>query len=133
VLVSVLFSQKIENQASYVLGEVLLDVDEEKGVKLLKRSAEMGYPQAQYALGTLAHFDDEAETAGIKFYRKAAKSEHYAAIFSIGECYAEKGGGVKRNRIMAAALFALCPDIEVSSRINSLKMTEVCVICLRAL
>ena len=82
-----------------------IDMDKEKGIVLIRRSAEQGYADAQFNLG-LAYYRGEGVsqdyTQAVSWYRKAAEQGVAAAQYNLGVCY-YKGEGVSQDYVQAVS------------------------------
>ena len=82
-----------------------IDMDKEKGIALIRRSAEQGYADAQFNLG-LAYYRGEGVsqdyTQAVSWYRKAAEQGVAAAQYNLGVCY-YKGEGVSQDYVQAVS------------------------------
>ena len=82
-----------------------IDMDKEKGIALIRRSAEQGYADAQFNLG-LAYYRGEGVsqdyTQAVSWYRKAAEQGVAAAQYNLGVCY-YKGEGVLQDYVQAVS------------------------------
>ena len=82
-----------------------IDMDKEKGIVLIRRSAEQGYADAQFNLG-LAYYRGEGVsqdyTQAVSWYRKAAEQGVAAAQYNLGVCY-YKGEGVSQDYTQAVS------------------------------
>ena len=80
-----------------------IDMDKEKGIALIRRSAEQGYADAQFNLG-LAYYRGEGvsedETQAIYWWRKAAEQGYAHAQYGLGEAY-NQGKGVPQDYVQA--------------------------------
>ena len=106
--------------AEYQLGEIYLRgygddrmwMDRVEGMKLLRKAAEHGNPDAQVAVGRLylegVHKDKDYSEA-VAWFRKAAELGHSSAHYILGECYRD-GKGVDQNYSEAYAWFNLAKD-----------------------
>ena len=79
---------------AYGLGELGLSVDQAKCIDLLRESASLGLPFAQYRLGVF-HYEGEMGLEqngeeGIKYFEEAAEGGHLLARYNIG-CIEEAG------------------------------------------
>ena len=90
---------------NYLKGNDSLDIDmvKEKGIALIRRSAEQGYADAQFNLG-LAYYRGEGvsedETQAIYWWRKAAEQGYAHAQYGLGEAY-NQGKGVPQDYVQA--------------------------------
>ena len=64
-------------------------------IKLLLPAAEKGAPEVQYKLANLYRIEKKMDEA-VKWYEKAARKEHAAAMHALGVCYLD-GNGVKKD------------------------------------
>ena len=86
------------------------------GWDLFQRAAEMGYADAQYALGMeyLEHIQEilpraAAKAEGAKWLEKAAEQGHVGAQLALAKCYAT-GKGVKRDEAKAFEIYRKAAD-----------------------
>lgn len=77
--------------------------------KWLRKSAEQGNPDGQFAFGAHCHKGEgipkDCQQA-VRWYRAAAEQGHRVAPFNLGYCY-EVGEGVEGNSVEAHAWYAL--------------------------
>lgn len=82
-----------------------IDMDKEKGIVLIRRSAEQGYADAQFNFG-LAYYRGEGvsedETQAIYWWRKAAEQGYAHAQYGLGEAY-NQGKGVPQDYAQAVS------------------------------
>ena len=80
-----------------------IDMDKEKGIALIRRSAEQGDAAAQSNLGN-AYYTGEGVpqdyTQAVSWYRKAAEQGYAEAQLRLGACYAS-GEGVIQDLVQA--------------------------------
>ena len=85
-----------------------VEPDINKAVEWYSKAAQQGQPDAQYALGLIAHigrggFNRNFDTA-VKWYELAAQSSHPEALFQLGTLYTD-GFGVGRDFKKASQYF----------------------------
>jgi hypothetical protein len=96
--------------ALFSLAMLLLDgslgtVDKERGIPLLKQSAEKGNPAAQYNLGLLAAEEDPPNwPEAAKWFAQSAEKGMAEAQYNLGLLYSE-GKGVERNVVTAGSWY----------------------------
>jgi TPR repeat protein len=83
--------------------------DYEEAFHLALRSAQLGYPEAQYFLGIsylIGEGRTQDPTAAVAWLDHAARSQHPKACLELGHCY-EKGNGIQRNFAHAETLYTI--------------------------
>ena len=84
-----------------------IDMDKEKGIALIRRSAEQGYADAQFNLG-LAYYRGEGVsqdyTQAVSWWCKAAEKGYADAQSHLGLCY-YKGEGVSQDYTQAVSWY----------------------------
>ena len=90
---------------NYLKGNDSLGIymNKEKGIALIRRSAEQGYVKAQYVLGFSYYFGEgvlQDYTQAVYWWRKAAEQGHAAAQYYLGRAYC-KGDGVSQDYTQA--------------------------------
>ena len=100
-----------------------IDMDKEKGIALIRRSAEQGYADAQFNLG-LAYYRGEGVsqdyTQAVSWYRKAAEQGVAAAQYNLGVCY-YKGEGVSQDYVQAVSWWCKAADEGEASALKSIR------------
>lgn len=88
--------------------------DKLKAIEWLKKSAENGYPMAQFEMGDrFEHARDGFtldKTKAARFYRMAAEQMDHGGLMLTARCY-EHGIGVEKDEIEAFAYYALSLDL----------------------
>ena len=80
--------------------------DEDKALEYLKRLADHGYPNMQYAMGECYRSEDvvfnahvrKMNSEAVKWYTKAAKQGNEEAMYRLGKCFRDKSSGKRSCR-----------------------------------
>jgi TPR repeat protein len=82
-------------------GQMGIPVDRQRAVTLWKDSAELGYPPAQYQVGSIYEMGMGGETINMKraveWYEKAAKNGSAQAMERLGEIHEHRQNDVEMN------------------------------------
>lgn len=94
-----------------------LPPDDVQMAKWMRKSAEQGYVEAQYHLAELyarGFGVRENPAQALQWFIKAADQGHARAQFNAGEMYASGGPGVKKDVVVAYALYSLSAKADSS-------------------
>ncbi len=86
-------------------GGLGVDMDYMRGLEMIRRAADMGYPEAMTRIGVwLAHGKSSAHGLGVKYLERGATHGDAEACRLLGTFY-EHGHAVKQDRRRAASLY----------------------------
>ena len=112
---------------NYLKGNDTLDIDmdkmyKEKGIALIRRSAEQGYTEAQYNLGRCYYNGEGVSqdyTQAVYWWRKAAEQGNAGAQFYLGNAY-YFGEGVSADKVQGGYWYRKAAEQGYAAAQNSL-------------
>ncbi|MCV6606601.1 MAG: sel1 repeat family protein [Campylobacterales bacterium] len=93
--------KKNDRRSIYYMGYILFynKQKQDEGMELMRRSAYMNYPEANFMLGNIFYKTGKFKTA-LKWLKRGARLNHPKSIYLIGYMY-EIGAGVKKSKYSA--------------------------------
>ena len=103
----------------YQYGEKGLSVDIHEAFRWWKKSAEIGYYQAQYKIGDCYDFAKgvaEDKKEALKWFKRSASKDYIPAVYALGLCY-YFGNGVRKNKREALKYFRRAAQKEYAAAV----------------